>query len=66
VARTRLIVGLITPHRIYLPITKPVREAKAVLCYVCMSCIARKVLMVDLSAFELSGTFITHREIKNV
>jgi hypothetical protein len=29
VARTRLIVGLITPHRIYLSIMKPVREAKA-------------------------------------
>jgi hypothetical protein len=29
VARTRLIVGLITPHRIYLIIMKPVREAKA-------------------------------------
>jgi hypothetical protein len=29
VARTRLIVGLITPHRIYLTIMKPVREAKA-------------------------------------
>jgi hypothetical protein len=29
VARTRLIVGLITPHRIYLNNRKPVREAKA-------------------------------------
>jgi hypothetical protein len=29
VARTRLIVGLITPHRTYLTIMKPVREAKA-------------------------------------
>jgi hypothetical protein len=29
VARTRLIVGLITPHLIYLTIMKPVREAKA-------------------------------------
>jgi hypothetical protein len=29
VARTRLIVGLITPHGIYLTIMKPVREAKA-------------------------------------
>jgi hypothetical protein len=29
VARTRLIVGLITPHRIYLTIMKPVKEAKA-------------------------------------
>jgi hypothetical protein len=28
VARTRLIVGLITPHRSYLTIIKPVREAK--------------------------------------
>jgi hypothetical protein len=29
VARIRLIVGLITPHRIYLTIMKPVKEAKA-------------------------------------
>jgi hypothetical protein len=29
VARTRLIVGLITPHRIYLTIIKPVSEAVA-------------------------------------
>jgi hypothetical protein len=29
VARTRLIVGLITPHHIYLTIMKPIREAKA-------------------------------------
>jgi hypothetical protein len=29
VARIRLIVGLITPYRIYLTIMKPIREAKA-------------------------------------
>jgi hypothetical protein len=29
VARIRLIVGLITPHRIYLTIMKPVRKTKA-------------------------------------
>jgi hypothetical protein len=29
VARTRLIVGLITPHRIFPTIKKAVREAKA-------------------------------------
>jgi hypothetical protein len=29
VARTRLIVGLITPQRIYLTIMNPVRETKA-------------------------------------
>jgi hypothetical protein len=29
VTRTMLIVGLITPHRTYLTIKKPVREAKA-------------------------------------
>jgi hypothetical protein len=29
VPRTRLIVGLITPHLTYLTIMKPVREAKA-------------------------------------
>jgi hypothetical protein len=42
VARTRLIVGLITPDRIYLSIMKPVREAKArsraMLCYAMLCC----------------------------
>jgi hypothetical protein len=49
VARIRLIVGLITPHRIYLTIMKPVREAKARsrAMYVCSFIVTNKTLLQD-------------------
>jgi hypothetical protein len=66
VARTRLIVGLITPHRIFPTIRKPVREAKgrsrAILCmYVCES--------IDLPHFFIEGhvfTALIHMQISSL
>jgi hypothetical protein len=69
VARSRLIVGLITPHRIYLIIMRPVREAKArpraMLCMYVYIRTGKKMIITSAPTVGLQGALRSYINDRN-